>query len=272
MWWKPIGAIVSLACLVQPGMSLRIGSVSADVDRTQDSVLPNAADSSQLQLRVVLDENGKLQRAEVDVFVQSNTVVLLLSQEEVTRRGVQPEILKANLILPMARMSPLTCEVSLEMVPPEISRCAQAVVIATSGQVLVSDIVELGVASIVDPEATPVVSMYRGLPVETYAGMVAICRIAPLPSTYALEASVTVRSSDWGLSHHLTCLDEGGARVFLVFKVPGPGEGLEDVVETHSVGSELGEKLPAQVDVYIAVTKSWDPSASSLVFRRAEMN
>ena len=275
MSWRHICAIVWLACLVQPGVGQQGASdVSGDVVWTKNTVLVNTKDSSQLQLRIVLAENGRLHRVEVDVLVQSDAAVLLLSQDEATLPGGEPPILHAKVVLPMQRISQLTFGVDLDwfLVPAEIKIYAQAAAMASSGQILASDIAQLGVVRETDPGAKAIETMYDGPPIEIPSGLAACTRVPPLPCTYALQVSVTVRSSDWDLTHHLTCLDERGSRVFLILKKPGPGEGLFDIVETHTVWVQLGEGIRADVRVYVAVTESWNPPASSLEFQHAKMH
>ena len=275
MLWQRVCVIASLACLVQPGIGQRITTVHpTDLGRTQDFVLPSTAVSSDLQLRFVTDQNGRLHRAEVDVLVQSDAAVLLLSPDEVMLPGMTPPILRSLMRLPMQRISPMTFGVDLDgfLIPVSTPIYAQATAMSRSGQILASDIIELGVMEQVDAGEVPISSMYTGLPIETFAGMIALTRLPPMPGSYSFEVSITVRSNDWDLSHHVTTLDEQGARVFLIMKIPGPGEGQLDVVETHSVWAELGEQLPAQADVYIAVTESWNPLTSGLDFKLAQLN
>lgn len=79
------------------------------------------------------------------------------------------------------------------------------------------------------------------------------------PYEYALVASFEARSDGYALWEAFRERLVDRTRVYLVLKVPGPGEGMRDIVEHHSLTAELGTEPGRAVEVMVAVTDKTAP-------------
>ena len=254
----------------------QFGSVQMHQITPVQQVKPLVVDGQPAPLQIRLIEGviaGHI-RVEVDLAAAGSQMALLISDQELLQAsmGTPPALLKAQLVVGMSRINPQTFAIDLPTngLKPGVVAYLQAVGLEAGGGIRSSAVVPLEICQSGQPCGAIILGFYGGSAQFAVSPMISIDRLPPNVSSWAVDIDVTVRSNDWDLSHQVTRQGPSGTDIFMILKKPGPGEGLLDVVETHSVQVDLGAGNPGRLTIYVGVTEIYQPPPSTLQFQQLQ--
>lgn len=207
-------------------------------------LIASAADPCPAQSNALLDANAaRLYRLRVDADLAGPTLLLLAAEPRIAAFTGQPLLADATLLLP----KPVDAtHVGLDLyLTAGLRYYWQAVrILPSTGlaagpiQAIVDGDPDRDGDGLADDAVRPECAAWSGLPL-----LLKIARNPKKVGGCRLWADFDAPSDDWALAVvdvAVTVTDDGSvADVLLYRKVPGPGEGLRDVVEHHTLTVEL---------------------------------